>query len=478
VWRTLRDLADELPAAQQTVAGATAALAAALEQVSQRAWTIADDCRARLASVPIPIRPLQNQLARLDHLRLLDALVDCARGSRAELLDEIERLRSEVDRARATRDRIATGAREAMERGHLTTALYDMARAVDRYDAPASDLEEARKRKDAVEAAMRENHRLAARYAELEDDPTSDAEQRVEVLQRRRELLDFLCANVAAERAVTYAQDRLDVDVRILQERAAAAERRLDTLTEPGARLALSAATLAALDEFTAAHGSERDRLGRVQRMREHWQSLHARAGEDVARAEAASAEARRRRQRTLLARGLVGTLVVALAVTAWLALRRGGEDPLAAAVASVTGQLREPLTQAGYDPVQAVLDLDRFAGDLERSGLADSQVPGGREIVRAARAFAEHASATTRGHVAWGEFVAATEARRAEFERACALLPTAAASPEFAAVLDRFARAAELTAVFAAARACSDDAQRAIVRDYARSRGIAVEVQ
>src|SRR5690606_11126692 len=111
----------------------------------------------------------------------------------------------------------------------------------------------------------------------------SDAEQRVEVRQRRRELLDFLCANVAAERAVTYAQDRLDVDVRILQERAAAAERRLDTLPEPGAQLALSAATLAALDEFTAAHGSERDQRGRVQRMREHWQSLHARAGVDVA---------------------------------------------------------------------------------------------------------------------------------------------------------------------------------------------------
>ncbi len=323
--RTLEELADEIPSTRPATDASLAVVRAAMTGLSEHAWLSLDDARKKLASVPIPIRPLQNLIARLDHLRLIDALIDSAHGTRGELLDEIERLRMDLDRARAARDRLASGAREAMERGHLTTALYEMERAVDRYaDAPADELEAARRKKRDVETAQRDNHRLATRYAELEDDATSRAEDRLAVLDERLRILRFLADSVARERASAYAQDVLDVEVRIAQEQAAEAERDLDATTDPRARVELARRTLRTLTEFAAARAGDVERLGRVQRAVEHWASLCARTEAEVARVDAAAAEARRHRTRSRLARAAVAILVIALGVALFFLLQRG----------------------------------------------------------------------------------------------------------------------------------------------------------
>jgi len=477
--RTLRDLAEELPATEAAVGAAEAALSAALGNVSENAWAILDDCRTKLAAVPIPIRPLQNLVARLDHLRLLDALVDSRRGTRAELLDEVERVRSDLDQARTTRDRIASGAREAMERGHLTTALYDMARAVDRYDAPAAELEEARKRKHAVEEAVRENHRLAARYAELEDDASSAADDRIEVLEQRRRVLEFLTERVAAERATNYAQDRLDVEVRIVQERAADAERRIDTLTDPAARLALAHATLADLEQFASDHGGDLERLGRVQRLREHWGSLRQRSQGDVAQAEAALRERGRRRRRSRVARSLVGVLTLALAVTTYFLVQRATTpDAVAAAAAALHEQLTLPYDVEAFDPVRAVIDLERFAGELEHSGLALAG-GGGAEVVRAARALADTVGASARDDLDLAAYVATLRRQRADYAQVLTAFGpgSTAAAADLLSSLRRFEAAAEVAALLSASRTCRDDVQREVLRAYARERRLALRL-
>lgn len=478
--RTLRELADELPATRASVGAAMASLGAALDAITSHAWSIADDCRTKLAAVPIPIRPLQNLVARLDHLRLIDALVDTSRGARAELLDEVERTRSDLDQARTTRDRIASGAREAMERGHLTTALYDMARAVDRYDVPAAELEEARKRKHAVEEAMRENHRLAARYAELEDDPTSAVDERIEVLELRRRLLEFLGERVAAERATAYTQDRLDVEVRILQERTAEAERQIDTQTDPASRLRLATTTLTILDLFATTHPADIERLGRVQRIREHWQSLRDRARTDADRAEAAQRELRRRKRRSRLARGLVVTLTLALAVTLYFLLRRGtAPDALATAAHGLREQLVVPFSAEDLDPVQAVIELDRFATSLERSGLQRADVPGAADVVRAARSLVDAVRDTASGHIEPERWTADLGLVRADFERARQAFapPPSDAALALHAALARLETAAELAAVVLAARACTDEPAKDSIRRYVAARGLTVRV-
>ncbi|MEZ5966806.1 MAG: protein kinase [Planctomycetota bacterium] len=476
--RTLHDLGEELPATRASTDPAEHALSAALATVSQQAWRIVDDCRTKLQAVPIPIRPLQNAIARLDHLRLIDALVDCDRGTRAGLLDEVEHIRSDLDQARTTRDRIASGAREAMERGHLTTALYDMARAVDRYDAPASELEEARKRKHEVEEAVRENHRLAAHYVELEDDPTSAVEERIAALEQRREVLDLLCARVAAERAHTYAQDRLDVEVRILQERTADAERRIDTLTDPTGQLDLALATLAELDRFAATHGADLERLGRVQRLREHWENLRERARGEVARSEAAQREARRRRRRSLVARALMVGLTLALTVSVYFLWRRNQQaDPLHLAAEALGHRLATPFAADTFDPVRAVLEVERFADELHRSGVDGSGVDGSGELVAAAQAMARVVRGIAGAEIGPERWIASLTAARERLARAREVLaPARGADGEtLARALQRFEAASETAALLLAARVLTDSDDRSALQRYASERRLAL---
>src|SRR5690606_33877952 len=134
---------------------------------------------------------------------------------------------------RAERDRMTRGAQEAMDRGHLTTAIYDMARAVDRFGADAGggtglaeQFEEAKRRKRELEEALERNHALAARYGDLLAEPAGSP-MRIATLQEREHVLSFLCTNLGAERAAPYVEDLRRVQFDLLREHAADGERRL-----------------------------------------------------------------------------------------------------------------------------------------------------------------------------------------------------------------------------------------------------------
>jgi hypothetical protein len=329
---TLANLAEE----NTHVEAATPALEALsllLQHVTDQAWQLLAEARARLATVPVPVRPLQLTLSRLDAFRVLEAFVDRPERPRSQLLDGIESLRLQLEQARATRDRLAASAEHALARGHWTTGLFDMERAVagmntaDERDAAEAErlqqrLEQARRRRQEVEAAVRRNVELATSYGTLQDDPTSTFGQRLQVLEDRRDCLLFLSMHVPAERAALYGRDLREVDTQIVLERAGLAEHQLDGTVDPAARLALARETCARLDEFVGNGGHGEDRPGRVVRVLEHWRTVaeHCRRAVDELQAAAAQRARQRRRLVALaIAAFVVTTTAVALAVRPWL---------------------------------------------------------------------------------------------------------------------------------------------------------------
>jgi hypothetical protein len=211
--------------------------------------------------------------------------------------------------------------------------------------------------------------------------------------------------------------------------------------------------------------------------MRDHWESLHARAQAEVARADAGSREARWRRRRAHLVRGVVATLVVGLAATTFVLLSGRAPTALRLAADSVHTQFTAPVRPAGFDPLQALIALDRFAGDLERSGLARAELPGAAAVVQAVREVVDHAGRVARRHVDLHAF--ATDLPRLHGAFAAARARFAPGDREEAraleAALTRFGAAAETSAVLLAMLACRDDSEREVVRRYAEGRRLEV---
>ena len=253
--RALKDVAKEFPALAPRLDPAQRAVQVALTAITTNAWLTIADAGRKLATPPIPIRPLSTLLERLDRLRQADAFVDVLDGSRADLFDAIESVRVKLDSARAERDRLTLGAREALDRGHLTTAIFDMERAADRFDAVddhsagnlASEYESAKLRKRQVEEALEQNHALAARYGELCGAPGSTPQERLAALREREQCLTFLASSLGAERGAPYAQDLRDAKLDVLRETAADGERRLATARHDEERRAIAQRTLDAL---------------------------------------------------------------------------------------------------------------------------------------------------------------------------------------------------------------------------------------
>ncbi|MGK0203871.1 MAG: hypothetical protein ACI9S9_002951, partial [Planctomycetota bacterium] len=171
---TLTNIAVEFPHLAQ-VHPALQALSQALTHLTDQAWQQLSDAEQRLTIVPVPVRPLQLALGRLDTFRMLEAFIDRAEQPRSELLDGIERLRMGLEQARSARDRLAENAEHALARGHWTTGLFDMERAVERLN-PGDDaergeadrlrerLQAARRTKQEIETAVRRNVELTASY--------------------------------------------------------------------------------------------------------------------------------------------------------------------------------------------------------------------------------------------------------------------------------------------------------------------------
>lgn len=328
----LGNLAADFPHMAERSEAPLRQLDALLARLSDEAWHVLEEAQSRLAATPVPVKVLQTMLARLDLMRLLDAFVDRPQGSRTALLDRLENLRMRLDQARATRDRLASGAEQALARGHWTTGLFDMERAVrsmaDGEDAAEGSearrlqerLLEARRRKQEIESATRRNVELAARCVALADDARSTHAERLQALRERRDVLQFLGIHVPADRSALYTRDLRDVEAAIAHEEATDAEARLDRCEDPAARLAIAREMLARLHESEALHDSGIEPSGRIVRLVEHWQSLTQHAERELQRLLAEAASARRRR---LVRIGVVLAITAAAATAATVLLLR-----------------------------------------------------------------------------------------------------------------------------------------------------------
>jgi hypothetical protein len=324
---TIGSLADEFP----HLAGAGpahAALRAALARLTDDAWDLVAAARQRLQAVPVPVRPLQLTLGRLDTLRLLEALVDRPDRPRSQLLDQIEALRVALDQARSARDRLAQSAESAIARGHWTTGLFDMERAVARIE-PGDDAERgdaarlqerlasARRRKQEIDAAMRRNVDLAARCAALADDPTADARSRQQALADRRDCLLFLTMHVPQDRSELYRRDLREVDVQLALARADDAEAQFAgaATSEDRARRARAAAE--ELADAIAALAADGEPPGRLLRAQEHWRAVAAQCQRAID--DERTLLQHQRRRRWLAAALVLVAAAAAAGLTMWL---------------------------------------------------------------------------------------------------------------------------------------------------------------
>ncbi len=440
--RVWNDLAREFPHAAPALDAALMALDRAAAALTDCAWQLLDEATTKLAAVPVPVRPLQGIVNRIDGLRLLEVLVDRPARTRESLLEELERVRLRVDEARALRDRLARGAQEAIERGHLTTAMYEIARAVDRYatdgdEAPATaaqlveQLEQARRQKRAVQEAAGRNQALAARYAELLDDPASEPKARIELLLQRADVLDYLVRNLQEERAQPYLLDRREVQVALLQERSALAEAELAAASDPIERVRIARGILAALQE-PAEEATRSDlSIGRVARLATLWLTRLEQA-EAEQRASRALARADRRGRRTRWVALALGILFVVAGT--WSVVEATSRPR------SLPDRLAESLQRAESvrDRAETERALTRFVALLEADEQPPAITPLAKQVLLAARA---RSSGSTDPQSAQSAQAAQV---RAALETACAQLDAAitadtALSTDLRAALQRF---------------------------------------
>lgn len=329
---TLHNLAEEFPHLASRLQTPFALLTQALEQATDRAAELLAEAQQQLRSVPVPVRPLQTTLGKLDSFRILEAFVDRPGRPRSQLLDGIESLRLSLEQARATRDRLAQGAEQALARGHWTTGLFDMERALEGLDADeevAADddgrlrerLAEAKRKKQELEAALRRNVELAALYATLQDAAGSSHTERIQALRERRDLLLLLSVQLPGERSQLYRRDLREVETQLALEHASWAEQQLDACDDPEQRLELARGALAAMED--PATDADAERPGRVLRSLEHWRTVAQQCQREVdrIRAEAAARARTRQRMMTLAVVALLACLsALGFATRAWLA--------------------------------------------------------------------------------------------------------------------------------------------------------------
>lgn len=461
---TLDNLAEEFPHLEPAIAAGRGALQHSLEQTSERAGQLLAFADQQLRLVPVPVRPLQQTLARLDGWRNLEAFVDRPGRPRSALLDRIEALRLALDQARATRDRLAQGAEQAISRGHWTTGLFDMERAVGDVAGPEAEraehgfdlanevdvdrklrdrLAEARRKKQEVDAAVRRNIELQTRYAALQDDPAATFAMRLQVLAERRDCLEFLALHLPAERGHLHGRDLRAVTTQLALERADQAEQQFDATADPEQRLVLAEAALRDLGASFPEAPTGGEPPARLKRSVEHWRTLAARCRHDLEQVHAARRRRARSRQRLQWA---AAALFLVLASGGALLLRGATADPALAGLRHAPAEfaelvrtaaaLEEPARGRSKSVVAALeplmhandspgADYAAFAAALETFAVAGSAVPEARFAALALRL----AEATLVGRTtdpAAAERLAATGSRL----RAAGVLPEAGSRP------------------------------------------------
>jgi serine/threonine protein kinase len=287
---TMEQLLEEFPHTGVSSADPAAALREAMFIITGQAWEHLENATHKLQATPVPIRPVQNLLNRIDGIRMLETFLDLPERSREQLQDEIERVRLRLDQARTARDNIARGAQEAMERGHLTTALYDMERAVENFEGEVDDdpadpklveqLEEAKRRKRELEADIGENHRLAARYAQLLEDDQSEPGYRIAALEERAQVLEHLIEILGSDRGAHYQTDLRDVIWNLIQEQSDQGQQELDQTTTASQRASIAETTLTQLRTTLSASMIGNELRGRTKRLEAQWLAKYADAKE------------------------------------------------------------------------------------------------------------------------------------------------------------------------------------------------------
>lgn len=320
--RMLHDLLSEFPHTEKVARSAVDVLDRAMETLTDECWDLIEEARQKLESEPIPVRPLQMIVHRLDAFRRLEVVVDRPDRPSLELLNEHERLRLEVDQARTARDHLARGAEAAMERGHWTTALYDMGRAVDQLSGDTGEigqdrermveqLETLRRTKEEIDAAASENIRLAARYTELHDDEDSPLEPRLATLEERSAVLRFLTDHLPPERAAAYQLDLQELLLVLAEVRATHAEAVLNT-TDASDRDRVARETSAAL---RAGMTDDSPSAPRRQELLEQWERQVERTRPPVERFATMLGQPPRRRSAVAMALLVLAAVVVIVLV-------------------------------------------------------------------------------------------------------------------------------------------------------------------
>jgi serine/threonine protein kinase len=149
---------------------------------------------------PIPLRPILRDLAEADRILFQNSLVDLEGKTRGELYDQLDALRIRIEALADQGHWLSARAKDQAERGRLTTALYDMERAlkVSRGDEDIepilSEVERIKDLKQSIAIAQKRNRELAELHQSLQQENAPPATIHG-CLDQREEVLLFLAKN-------------------------------------------------------------------------------------------------------------------------------------------------------------------------------------------------------------------------------------------------------------------------------------------
>jgi hypothetical protein len=453
--RALTEIEREFPAIAERTRPARHAVQDALSTITRAAWGLVRDAEHKLMTPPIPIRPLADLMDRVDSLRESDVFVDGPHGTRSALYDSIEIVRTRLDQARAERDRLTSGARDALDRGHITTAIFDMERAVDRFgdahpdedDGLAAEYERARERKRELERLHERNHELAARYGRLLAEPGATPHERLAVLRDRESALTQLAEWLGPERGKPYAEDLIDVKRELLLETAQDGERRFLAARNDDDRRLVAQRTFDAL--LHALPDSTHDQpTNEARDILEVWSArLDSNGGVTRRRA----GEVDRSSRWSLVTLG-VAVALIAVGATWWF-FGRAERSPQAELQAALGEPVAIGRTEAGieFDSARAIAHLREFS--IVVAGL------GHPSSASAARAVADAVDRVDAGRGRYRDVKSAVEG----FQRGLSAELTRTAAPAAEEFAGQALRAAIATAV---ARGESDGLREVLESD------------
>lgn len=294
-------------------------LAELRRRASNRTADLVANMAERLNADPVPLRPLLRDLVEVDRILLLDCLVDTEITTRSALLDKLDKLRLRVEELSDQHRRLARGAREQLEQGRLTTALYDLERAL---EASAEDetlgaeeeirleLEKVRRLRTDVRHATRRNLELAELFERLRDS-SSGLDDRLRALEQREDVLLFLLENGAKPFRPRYSREIHELRILRLQELSADSERCYRAAESHDEQVAIAQSMLDRLDTMVSDTRTRSEDYGsRQDLLVSRWRDYAARALRDADdEREALKRNAQTRRTRVIALVAATGLL-------------------------------------------------------------------------------------------------------------------------------------------------------------------------